>query len=360
MKINQHILDLAPYIPGKPIKELARESELDSNKIVKLASNENPLGMSPRAAQAIKKAASNLHRYPEQHELVDALAKVNKIPAKQITIGNGSNDILDLIARAFLREGGEAISSEYAFAIYKIATQSAAAKNIIAPAKNYAHDLKQMLAQVTPRTKVVWIANPNNPTGSLLDAPELEQFFLEIPKNIVVVLDEAYYEYLPPEQRCPSLKWLKEFPNLIVVRTFSKIYGLAGLRVGYSFSSTKIAQALNRVRQPFNANNLAITAATAALLDQNFVQKSYEENIAGKKQLLAALDKIGIKYLPANGNFVTIELPNAAEANKKLLAQGIIVRPLDAYQMPSFLRVTIGTKEENQKFLEALEQNLSN
>jgi histidinol-phosphate aminotransferase len=358
MQANSYIENLAPYQPGLPIDQVARQYGLDPKKIIKLASNENPLGMSPKAKAAMVKAATETHRYPEQYNLLQALAAKYNISPDQITLGNGSNDILDLIARTHLNDGDQAVSSQYAFAIYPIATQSAGAKNIIVPAVNYAHDISAMVAAITSKTKILWIANPNNPTGTFTPHPELYKQLLKTPKHVIIVLDEAYYEYLSPEDQANTIDWLKDLPNLILVRTFSKIYGLAGLRIGYSISSPQITQLLNRIRQPFNVSTPAIAAATAALEDQHFVSESYNLNITGRQQLIKELESLELSCLPSYGNFVTIQINNAAEINQALLKRGIVIRPLTAYDMSNYLRATVGTQAQNQIFINSLREGL--
>jgi histidinol-phosphate aminotransferase len=356
-----YVRAIAPYQPGKPITELAREFGLDQRSIVKLASNENPRGPSPKALAAIRAALPDLARYPDGFELTQALSQRLGVPMQQIVLGNGSNDVLELAGMAFLAPGFSAVYSEHAFAVYPLATQARGANSIVVPAKNFGHDLEAMLAAIRPDTHIVFIANPNNPTGTMLTAAELESFLRRAPKHVVIVLDEAYNEYLAPALRCPSIDWLENFPNLIVTRTFSKVYGLAGLRVGYAVCHTEVAALLNRVRQPFNVNNLAIVAAVAALADQDFLRDSFELNVAGMKQLLDGCRRQGISWIPSYANFVTVEIPRSAGQSQagavfqKLLRQGVIVRPLANYGMPDHLRVTVGLARENTRFLEALE-----
>ncbi len=356
-----YVRAIAPYQPGKPITELARELGLDERSIVKLASNENPRGISPKALAAVKAALPELARYPDGFELTRALSQRLGVTMQQIVLVNGSNDVLEHAGMAFLAPGCSAVYSQHAFAVYPLATQARGAQSIVVPAKNYGHDLEAMLAAVRSDTHVVFIANPNNPTGTMLTAAELESFLTRMPKNVVVVVDEAYNEYLAPELRCPSIAWVGRFPNLIVTRTFSKIYGLAGLRVGYAVCRPELADLLNRVRQPFNVNNLAIVAAVAALSDDDFLRQSYELNVAGMAQLLAGCKRLGVAWIPSYGNFLTVEIPRsggnsqAAAVFQKLLRLGVIVRPLAGYDMPDHLRVTIGLAEENARFLDALE-----
>jgi histidinol-phosphate aminotransferase len=353
-----YIRAISPYIPGKPITELAREMGMPVEKIVKLASNENPLGMSPKARAAVERAMAGIERYPDQFDLINALADRLGLEQRQVVLGNGSNDVLDLAARVFLAPGRSAVFSQHAFAVYPLATLSAGAKCIAVPAKHYGHDLAAMRAAIGPETRVVWIANPNNPTGNFLPYGEVRAFLGSVPADVAVVLDEAYNEYLPPADRADTLAWLREFPNLIITRTFSKVYGLAGLRVGYAATSAEVADLMNRVRQPFNVNNLAIAAAVAALDDHVFVAESYELNHRGMEQVVAGLKRLGLEHIPSHGNFVTFAVADGAAVNRKLLRQGVIVRPIGGYGLPNHLRVTIGLECENARFLEALETAL--
>ncbi len=345
---------ISPYIAGKPITQLAREMGILVERIVKLASNENPLGMSPLARAAMERAALSLERYPDDFELKDALARHTGLPMERVVLGNGSNDVLDLIARVFLAPGRSAIFSQHAFAVYPLATLSAGAELIVVPARNFGHDLDAMRAAIRPTTRLIWIANPNNPTGTFITFPQLKAFLHGVPDDVVVVLDEAYNDYIPPAERADTTAWLADFPNLVITRTFSKIYGLAGLRIGYALASSEIADLMNRVRQPFNCNNLALAAATAALGDAEFVARSYALNRAGMAQIIAGLEGLGFEHIPSHGNFVTFKAGDAARLNQKLLKQGVIVRPLGGYGMPEWLRVTIGTEADNARFLEAL------
>ena len=353
-----YVRAISPYQPGKPITELAREMGIPVGKILKLASNENPLGMSPKAKKAVAAAISGIERYPDQFELITKVAERCGVEQNQVVLGNGSNDVLDLIARVFLAPGRSAVFAQHAFAVYPLATLSTGAELIATPAKHYGHDLNAMRAAIRPDTRIVWIANPNNPTGNFLPYPEVRAFLEAVPQEVVVVLDEAYNEYLPPAERVDTAAWIADFPNLVVTRTFSKIYGLAGLRVGYALASAEIADLMNRVRQPFNVNNLAIAAAVAALDDHLFVAESYELNRRGMEQLVAGLKRLGLEHIPSHGNFVTFKAGDGAAVNQKLLKQGVIVRPIGGYGLPEWLRVTIGTEPENARFLEALEKAL--
>lgn len=352
------IIALHPYQPGKPIDELERE--LGLKNIIKLASNENPLGPSDAVKKAINKASADVSLYPDGSGfyLKAALARKLDVSVDMLTLGNGSNDVLDVIARVFLKAGREAIYSEYAFVVYAIATQSVGATARVAKADaSYGHDLKAMQTLVNDATSLVFIANPNNPTGTLLGTAELKRFINEIPEHVIVVLDEAYGEYLDQDTCVDSIQWLQENPNLIITRTFSKAYGLAGLRVGYAISHPDIADLLNRVRQPFNVNSLALVAAEAALKDETYIETSRELNKQGLEQLSSGLDKLGLSYIPSSGNFIAVNVgPKAANVYQKLLEKGVIVRPIAAYKMPDFLRVSVGLPEENTQFLAALNE----
>jgi histidinol-phosphate aminotransferase len=350
-----YVRAISPYQPGKPITRLSRELGIPVESIVKLASNENPLGMSPKAKIALQKAAGALERYPDDFELKAAVAAHTGLGMERIVLGNGSNDLLDIAACVFLAPGRSTVFSQHSFAVYPLASMTVGAELIVAPAKDFGHDLDAMRAAVRPDTRLVWIANPNTPTGTFLPYPQLEAFLRSLPDDVVVVLDEAYNEYLPAGITGDSRGWLGEFPNLVITRTFSKIYGLAGLRVGYAATSAEIADLMNRVRQPFNCNNLALAAAAAALDDHEFVARSQDVNRAGMEQLTAGFRRLGFDFIPSCGNFVAFRAGDAAAVNEKLLRQGMIVRPIASYGMPEWLRVTIGTEPENQRFLRALE-----
>lgn len=356
-----YIRAIAPYQPGKPIPELARELGLRAEEIVKLASNENPLGTSPAALAAMQAAIASIALYPDGNgfELKDALANRYGVAHANVVLGNGSNDVLELIAHAFLAPGDTAIYSQHAFAVYPLATQAVGATGISVAAKDYGHDLAAMRqAAVQHHAKIVFIANPNNPTGTLLCGADLLAFLRALPAQILVVLDEAYNEYLPPEHRYDSVSWLQEFPNLILSRTFSKAYGLAGLRVGYALASASVCDMINRVRQPFNVNSVAQAAAVAALADADFVQQTFELNQRGMQQVTQGLSALGLSYIPSFGNFVAFRIGGATAMYRRLLELGVIVRPIGNYEMTDYLRVSIGTEFENAKFLSALGQAL--
>ncbi len=356
-----YIRAISPYLPGKPITALAREMGIPADSIVKLASNENPLGMSPLARAAVQQEIGGLARYPDQFDLIAALAERHGVGSERVILGNGSNDLLDYAARVFLAPGHSAVYSQYAFAVYPLATQGVGATGIETPARDHGHDLAAMLAAIRPDTRMVWIANPNNPTGTFVSYAELRRFMQALRKDVVVVLDEAYNEYLPLALRGDNdnvRNWLDEFPNLIITRTFSKVYGLAGLRIGYALASAEIIDLMNRLRQPFNVNNLALAAARAALDDHLFLAESFELNGRGIEQIVAGLKRLGLGHIPAHGNFVTFHAKDAATVNQRLLKQGVIVRPLGGYGMPEHLRVTVGLESENARFLAALEKSL--
>jgi histidinol-phosphate aminotransferase len=352
-----YVRSIAPYQPGKPISEVARELGLKEESIVKLASNENPRGIGPRTRAAIERALGDVARYPDGngHELKTALSRRYGVEMACIVLGNGSNDVLELVAHAFLGPGRAAVYAQHCFAVYPLATQARGARGIAVPARSFGHDLDAMAAAIDDETYVAWIANPNNPTGTLLAADALEAFVKRVPERVLVVIDEAYNEYLRPELKAETVKWLRRHPNLIVTRTFSKAYGLAGLRVGYALAHASVADIMNRVRQPFNVNSLALTAATAALDDMEFVAKSFALNLQGMQQIEEGVKRLGLEWIPSSGNFVTIRVGKANEVFRRLLKRGVIVRPVGgAYQLPEHLRVTVGTAEENDKFLSAL------
>ncbi len=350
------VTGIAPYQTGKPIAELARETGIAEGDIVKLASNENPLGCSPAAQAAAQAAMADIARYPDGagFDLKVALSRHFGLAPGQVVLGNGSNDVLDLVARTFLGPGCSSVYSQYAFAVYGLATQAVGATRIEVPARDFGHDLAAMRAAVRPDTRVVWLANPNNPTGTLLAPEAVRDFVFALPEHVVVALDEAYTEYLEPQQRCDSLAWVAEHPRLLVTRTFAKIHGLAGLRIGYGVGHAELVGLLERVRQPFNVNTPAQAAAIAALNDTDFVTRSAAANRAGMAQLCAGLDALGLAYIPSAGNFVTVEVGDAAGINRALLARGIIVRPLAGYGMPHHLRVSVGLAAENQRLLDVL------
>lgn len=351
------VQQLSPYVPGKPVDELARELNLDPATIVKLASNENPLGPSPRSLAAIREELAELTRYPDGngYRLKVKLAQRCRVQPDQVTLGNGSNDILELVARAYLAPGLNAVFSEHAFAVYPIVTQAVNAGARVIPAKDWGHDLPAMLAAIDEKTRVVFIANPNNPTGTWFGPQALRDFLAAVPEHVLVVLDEAYIEYAEGGELPDGLDYLADHPNLLVSRTFSKAYGLAALRVGYGLSSAVIADVLNRVRQPFNVNSLALAGACAALEDTEYLARSREVNAAGMQQLEQGFQALGLSWIPSKGNFIAVDVGReAGPVYQGLLHEGVIVRPVAGYGMPNHLRVTVGLAAENSRFLEAL------
>ncbi|MBI3569599.1 MAG: histidinol-phosphate transaminase [Gammaproteobacteria bacterium] len=363
--MNNEIINLAipgvrglePYQPGKPIEELEREYGVTG--AIKLASNENPLGPSPRALTAARDALADIHRYPDGNgfALKSALARKHDIKPECITLGNGSNDILEFLARAFVLPENEVIFSEHAFAVYPIVTRAVGAKAVVVPAKNWGHDLSAMRKAVNARTRLIFIANPNNPTGTWLKADELEEFLRAMPAHVLVAVDAAYFEYVGEREYPNTIAWTAKYPNLVTTRTFSKAYGLAGLRAGYGVSTPAIADVLNRVRQPFNVNSVALAAATAALEDETHVAHAVQTNRDGMRQLIGAFKELGLEYIASAGNFICIDFKRPAAAMyEALLRQGIIVRPVANYGMPNHLRVTVGLPQENERFIKALEK----
>jgi len=357
--VPNYISEIDPYQGGKPIKEVAREIGIPEDKIIKLASNENPLGISPLAMKSINDSLCEIERYPDgnSYYLKKALSNKFLISPKQIIIGNGSNDVLELAARTFAADGDQIIFSEHAFAVYKIVTQAIGAEGIEALSNNYSHNLDVFLSLISDKTKLIFIANPNNPTGTLIKKKTLKDFLDNVPENIVVVLDEAYDEYLDDSLKSDSFGWLSNYKNLIVSRSFSKAYGLAGLRIGYGVSSPELIELMNRVRQPFNVNHIAQIAATASLSDKKFIEESRSINKSGMKQLTDAFEMLNLEFIPSHGNFVSFKLEDEKTAMMyyhHLLNNGIIVRPISNYGLPEFLRVSVGLEHENKAFIKYL------
>jgi histidinol-phosphate aminotransferase len=358
-----HIRAIAPYVPGKPIAELAREFGLNEANIVKLASNENPLGVSPKARAAVAAALDDLALYPDGNgfALKQALSARLGVGAEQIVLGNGSNDVLELAARVFLAPGRSAVFAEHAFAVYPLAIAACNATPIQVPACNFGHDLTAMRTAIRADTAMVFIANPNNPTGTLLSNAALADFLASVPTRVCVVLDEAYTEFL--DTPSDALVWLARYPNLIVTRTFSKAYGLAGLRVGYALASVEVADLINRLRQPFNVNSLALLAAEAALDDADFLAQSKQVNAEGRTQLVAGFKRLKLETIPSAGNFICVKVGTTAEAAQTvyqaLLRRGVIVRPVGNYGLHGYLRVSIGLLHQNARLLAALGEVLS-
>jgi histidinol-phosphate aminotransferase len=353
--IHEHIKTINPYQLGRSTGDLATDLGIDINAVVRLAANENALGTSPKVQKVIQDYAKDCLRYPEVSVLQRVLGEYNNVDPLRIIPGNGSCEILELTAQTFLGPGLQSVYPLYSFVMYKLATQYVGAQGIaIAPRADFTDDLAAMLTAITPQTRVMWLSNVANPTGSYIPYAAIKQFITAIPSNIIVLLDEAYTEYLPDEERLDTTDWSNEFPNLILTRTFSKIYGLAGLRVGYGIASLELADYINRLRGPYNCNALAIAAVTAALEDQAFVEKSRAFNVAGRKQLTEGFRRLGFSYIEPAGNFVAVNVGNAREMAEKLMQKGIVVLPLHGYQLPEYIRVTVGHEAENRALLGAL------
>jgi len=358
--VNRGIGDLSPYEPGKPIEDLERE--LGINNAIKLASNENPMGPSPKIFNSIEEVLKETHRYPDGNatRLKSTIARKFNVSDNQVTIGNGSNDIIEFVARIFLSHNDSAIYSEHAFAVYPLVVKAVGAKGIEVPAKKFSHDLDLMLESIEESTKLIFIANPNNPTGSFIEYDHLVKFLEKVPEHIIVLLDQAYFDYSSFETKDMEFDDLSKFPNLIMSRSFSKAYGLAGFRVGFCVSSKEIADYLNRVRQPFNANSLALFAAEKALEDQDFIDKCLQLNLEQKELLYKELDSLGYECLPSRANFISFDCKqDSSQAFNKLLMEGVIVRSLAVYKMPNYLRVSVGLPEENLSFLEKIKLTLT-
>ncbi len=352
---NEGVKSLSPYQAGKPIEELERE--LGITNIIKLASNENPFGFPESAKQAIINQLNDLTRYPDANgfELKAAVSKKFGVAPNQVTLGNGSNDLLELFAHTFAGEKDEIIYSQYAFIVYPLVTKAINAVAREIPAKNWGHDLDGFLAAINEKTKLIFIANPNNPTGNFLTEAEVDRFLAKVPENVIVVLDEAYTEFTAESERLNSFGLLQKYPNLIISRSLSKAYGLAGLRIGYAVSNPEIADLLNRVRQPFNCNSLALASAVAVMNDDEFVKKVAENNRLEMARYEAFCQAQGLEYIPSKGNFITIDFKQpAAPIYEALLREGVIVRPIAGYGMPNHLRISIGLPEENDRFFKAL------
>ncbi len=354
---NAHISNLTPYQPGKPIEEVERELGITS--AIKLASNENPLGASVFALAAAQKALGKAHIYPDGgcFTLKNSLAKFLHVNTDQLTMGNGSENVLELIIKAYLTHTSSAVISQYAFLTIPLLIKSYGAELIVTPAKEFRHDTAGMLQSIKSTTKIIFVVNPNNPTGTYTTSAELLHLLDNVPRNILVVLDEAYNEYISRDDYPDSLALLKKYPNLIITRTFSKAYGLAALRLGFAISSPEIADILNRARLPFNVNSIVAAAAQAALEDQDHITNSILLNNVGMEQVELGLKSLHIDYIPSLGNFIALNTKqNASDVYQRLLLKGVIVRPLGAYDMPFYIRVTIGTTEQNERFLAALKE----
>lgn len=353
IKAPDYVLRIQPYVPGKPLEELERELGIENS--IKLASNENPVGPSPKALEAMKGFFSDINRYPDGagYYLKKALAKKlsagESISEDELILGNGSNELLNIAAKTFIQDGDEAIMAVPSFVVYSMAVQGVGGKAVQVPLKNYTHALSAMADAITPGTKMIFIANPNNPTGTINRKDEFERMMGKVPDHIIVVLDEAYYEYVTAADYADSMKYLHTEKNVLILRTFSKIYGLAGLRIGYGIAKKEILNDMNRLREPFNTNTIAQRAALAALNDSEHVAHSRNVNEAGKKYLYNGLDSLGVTYVPTEANFLYIPVQNARAVYNSLLKKGVIIRPMG----PQAIRVTIGLPEENKRFIEA-------
>lgn len=346
------------YDPGKPIEEVEREYGIPES--VKLASNENPLGSSRRALEAMALALKDLNRYPDGSGfyLKGALASKFKLSPDQITLGNGTNEVLENIGKAFLNPDDQAIMGDASFIVFRIVSQICQADSIVVPLKNYTHDLEEMASRVTSKTKLIFIANPNNPTGTAVGETSLKAFLEKVPENVVVVLDEAYAEYPLMEDFPDGFRLIQDQPNLLVLRTFSKVYGLAGIRIGFGAGHTNSIKAVESIREPFNVNSLALVGARAALEDDDHVQKTKEVNASGLTYLYAKLDEMDVPYVPSQANFLLVEVGDGVQVFKELLGMGVIVRPVMGYGLPAHIRVTVGLPGENERFIEALSRIL--
>jgi len=356
IKAPNHISKIKPYIPGKPIEELERELGISGS--VKLASNENPCGPSNLAVRALRKQIGELNRYPDGncHYLKNALSDKLKIGRDELIFGNGSNELIELAVRTFLNPGDEAIMAHPSFVVYSTIVQAAKGKSIVVPLKDWHHDLNAMAAKITDKTRLIFIANPNNPTGTINTQDEMDSFMRQVPEDILVIIDEAYYEYVISPDYPQSINYLKQNRDILILRTFSKIYGLAGLRIGYGITGNWISTEMNKVRQPFNVNSLAQTAALATLNDDDHLEKSRRMNERGKKYLYKELKKSGLRYIPTEANFIFILFENkiSGDLYNSLLNKGIIIRPIG----PEAARATIGTPKENKLLIEALNKSI--
>jgi histidinol-phosphate aminotransferase len=353
INVADNIKNITPYVPGKPIEELERELGISGS--IKLASNENPLGPSPKAVAAIKKVLEGLNRYPDGSGfyLSQALAKHLDVDLKQVMLGNGSNELIELVVRTFVQPGDEIISADPSFVVYKMITQAAGGTNVIVPCKDLKHDLDAMAERITEKTRIVFIANPNNPTGTMNTKVEMDRFMQRVPDQVIVAVDEAYFEYVTHADYPDSLDYLRVGKNVLALRTFSKIHGLAGLRIGYGITTPEIAELMNKVRQPFNTNSLAQVGALAALADRKHVEKSIAINNEGKQFLSQSFQRIGVSYTPTETNFILFETRiDGREVYTRLLKTGVIIRPMGGNR----LRVTIGLPEENRRFVAELEK----
>ena len=353
-RVPEYIRKLVPYQPGKPIEEVEREYGIANS--IKLASNENPLGPSPKAVQAMRDKLEQLHLYPDGDcfYLKSALANKLGIDAERLIFGNGSNELIELAVRTFMRPGDEAVMAHQAFVVYQLVVQASGGVGTIVPLRNFSHDLVAMGEAMGPKTRIVFLANPNNPTGTIYRRDEWEHFLQRVSPDVLIIVDEAYFEYVRDPDYPDSLKYHDHGKTLLTLRTFSKLYGLAGLRIGYGVTSKEIAGLLHRVRQPFNVNAVAQWAALAALEDHDHVSRSLEVNRQGMEYLSKEIAQLGLEHVPSQANFILLRVESGNTVFQQLLAQGIIVRPMAAYELPEYVRVTVGTMEENRQFIDAL------
>jgi histidinol-phosphate aminotransferase len=352
---NPQLRDLVSYEPGKPVEDVARELGLEPSQIIKLASNENPLGPSPQALAAMRAALERAHFYPDGggYYLREAIAGKFGLKRENVILGNGSNEIIEFIGHGFLKPGDEVITARHAFVVYKLMAQVFGAKTVEVPDPGYKHDLEAMAAAITPRTREIFIANPNNPTGTLVPQAEIDRFMRRVPESVVIVFDEAYHEFLenPPD----TLKYIREGrENVVILRTFSKIQGLASLRIGYGLATKAMIEVLQKTRQPFNANAVAQAGALAGLKDEEHQKKTRELNLRGRDFLQNEFKAMGLEYVPSHANFVLVKTGSGAAVFKKLLQTGIIVRDMTSYDLPDWIRVSVGTMEQNERFVAEL------
>lgn len=360
LPINPSLKDLPVYQPGKPIEEVARELDLPPDEIIKLASNENPLGPSPAAVAAMRKVLDGINLYPDgnSYYLKQKLAAKLEIEPGNIILGNGSNEIIEFVGHALMASGVDVVVSQYCFLVYPLVTRIFHSNLITVPAKNFGHDLDAILSAITPATRVVFIANPNNPTGTAVSPEDLARFVAAVPANVLLVIDEAYIEFL--ENPFDSIAFLKEHsvPNLLLMRTFSKIFGLAGLRIGYGVGREDLVGALEKVRQPFNINAIAQAGALAALEDEDHVVKTRANNQVGLRVFRKALEALGLEYVPSSANFILVRVGDGQRVFAEMQKSGVIVRPMAAYQLGEWIRITIGTAEQNERCLRTLRKVL--
>lgn len=356
LNVSKNIESLVPYPPGKPIEELERELGISGS--IKLASNENPLGPSKKSVKAVENALGNLHRYPDGscYYLKEKLSEKLNVAPEKLIFGNGSNEIIELLIRAFLRPGDEAVMGDPSFAVYPIVVKSVGGVSRMVPLKDFRHDLPAMAKEINEKTRIVFIANPNNPTGTMVTSSEFDEFMKEVPDNVIVCMDEAYYEFASGSDFPDALKYIKEGRPVLLLRTFSKIYGLAGLRVGYGIAHPEMVDFMNRVRQPFNVNSLAQVAAMAALDDNEHLENTLKNNREGLEYLFREIGSMGFACVPTHANFFLIKVGDGKGIYNALLKKGVIVRPMASYNLPEYIRVTVGLPEENKRFVETFRE----